>query len=363
MPSPSTGPLHRLLSPFVDPSTFDFWAQQIAPQWSWRRALATVVARSVEARDTVTLTLRLNRHCAWPQAGQHINVSGEVNGRRVTRSYSPTRLDARQRTLDITVKHVPNGVLSTHLCQTTQAGEVLEIGDAFGQMTWPASVNGQWLLLAAGSGITPMISLIRQAFARDTSAQITLVYAAKTRADLCFLSELRTLAAKTPHFRLHALLSQEHDLLDGEASGRIHQAWLDQTVPDLSERQVYACGPAGFVDTVRGLTANRVRSFTAEAFTPPALGHTDTAGQPVHITLQQTGRTVTVASGQPLLPALEAHGLRVPHGCRMGVCNTCSCSKVGGTTQDLQSGESQAEPNSAVRLCISSASTDLTLDL
>jgi ferredoxin len=72
---------------------------------------------------------------------------------------------------------------------------------------------------------------------------------------------------------------------------------------------------------------------------------------------------VTVASGQPLLPALEAHGLRVPHGCRMGVCNTCSCSKVGGTTQDLQSGESQAEPNSAVRLCISSASTDLTLDL
>jgi len=361
--SPSTGPLHRLLSPFVDPSTFDFWAQQIAPQWSWRRPLATVVARNVEARDTVTLTLRLNRNCAWPLAGQHINVSGEVNGRRVTRSYSPTRLDARQHTLDITIKHVPNGVLSTHLCQTTQAGEVLEVGDAFGQMTWPGALSGHWLLLAAGSGITPMICLIRQAFARSHSAQITLVYAAKTRADLCFLSELRTLAAKNSNFHLHVLLSQEPDLLDEETSGRINQTWLDQAVPDLAQQQVYACGPAGLIDTVRGLTANRVRSLQAESFTPVVLGHTDAASQPVHITLQQTGRTVTVASGQPLLPALEAHGLRVPYGCRMGVCNTCSCSKVSGTTQDLQSGESVAEPNSAVRLCISSASTDLTLDL
>lgn len=358
-----SGVVNRLLTPFVNPAVFDFWAQQLHPAWSWDRALATVVDRRLEARDTVTLTLKLNRHCAMPQAGQHINVSAQVNGRRVTRSYSPTRLDPGRRILEITVRQVAAGVMSKHLCHAAKVGEVLETGPAFGQMTWPAGVIGKWLLLAAGSGITPMISLIRQAQQTKSPADITLVYWAQTRADLCFLPELRALATQNPGFRLQTVLTQEAERLADEASGRLDNVLLNSVVTDMSARQVYACGPSGFVDTARRLTADRALRFEAEAFTPAALLHSDVASQPVRVTLQSTGRTVTVASGQPILPALEAHGLRVPYGCRMGICNTCSCTKVSGTTQDLQSGEHQNEPNAAVRLCVSGASTDLTLDL
>lgn len=358
-----SGPLNRLLSPFVNPGVFDFWAQQIRPDWSWDRPLATVVERRLEARDTVTLTLKLNRHCALPQPGQHINVSTEVDGRRVTRSYSPTRVDKKRRTLEITVRQVPNGMVSSHLVHDTQAGDVLELGDAFGRMTWPAGVGGKWLLLAAGSGITPLISLIRQAQQSASPADIVLIYWAKTRADLCFATELRTLAAHNPNVRFFPVLTQEAACLEDEAKGRLDSVLLNSMVMDLSLRQVYACGPSGFVDTARSLTANVALRFEAEAFTPSAALHADANSAPVRITLQSTGRTVTVPSGQALLPALEAQGLSVPHGCRMGICNTCSCTKVAGTTQDLQSGDPQDEPNSAVRLCISSARTDLTLDL
>ncbi len=358
------GALQRLLTPFVNPGTLDFWAQHLRSNWSWDRPLATVEARHVEARDTVTLTLRPNRLVAWPKAGQHVNISVEVNGRRTTRSYSPTRIDRQAGTFDITVKHIPQGAMSTHLCHAVHVGGLVEVGEVFGHMTWPATPAGKWLLLAAGSGITPMISLLRQAQAAGSQADVVLIYAARQRADLCFLAELNQLAQREPGFKLQLVLSRETELLNTEVGGRINADLIQSQVGDLAERQVLACGPAGFVDTARALTAHAARRFDAEAFTPPVLAAAaDDAAAPVRVVLQQSGRTVTVNSGEPLLPALEAHGLQVPFGCRMGVCNTCSCAKVSGTTRNMQSGELDAEPDSAVRLCIASARSDLTLDL
>lgn len=358
------GPLQRWIRPFINPGTLDYWAQHMSANWSWDRALAVVVARTVEARDTVTLTLKPNRHVVWPKPGQHLNVSVEVNGRRQTRSYSPTRIDPRRGTLDITVKHIPAGVVSTQLCQRTQAGDMVELGEPYGQMTWSAPIGGKWLLLAAGSGITPMVSLIRQARALNSHADIVLIYAARQRADLCFLTELQQWARQYPSFRLQVLLSRETALLADEMPGRLDASVVQSVVTDLDSRQVLACGPAGFVDTARQLTQARALNFTAEAFTPPALASAvDEPLQTVNVVLQQSGRTVAIPSGQALLPALEAHGLQVPHGCRMGVCNSCTCDKVAGTTRNLQSGELDTEPHSAVRLCVSSARTDLTLDL
>lgn len=361
---PPSGPLQRLIRPFVNPGTLDYWAQHLSANWSWDRPLAQVVSRHVEARDTVTLTLKPNRHVVWPKPGQHINVSVEVNGRRQTRSYSPTRIDARGGTLDITVKHVPAGLVSSQLCQRTQAGDMVELGEPFGQMTWSAPIGGKWLLLAAGSGITPMISLIRQAKALNSRADIVLIYAARQRADLCFMTELQEWSRGNPQFRTQILLSRESQLLSHEMGGRLDASVIQSVITDLPTRQVLACGPAGFVDTAQALTETRAQQFLAEAFTPPVMATSaDEPLQTVNIVLQQSGRTVAVSTGQALLPALEAHGLQVPHGCRMGVCNSCSCDKVEGTTRNLQSGDLDNEPHSAVRLCVSSARTDLTLDL
>ncbi len=351
--------LSRLIAPLIKPSVFDFWAAHLNSAWSWERPLARVVARHIEAQGTVTLDLEANRHCAAIQPGQHINVSTEVNGRRVTRSYSPTRISRSGKRLSITVKQVDGGKLSQHLCRQAQVGDALEIGAVFGDMTTP---SGPCLFLAAGSGITPLMSLTRALDQAGLAQDLTLVYWARTRAELCFVAELRALAARQPHFKVHFVLTQEAQRLNGEHAERLNTELLATLVPDLAQRHVYACGPAGFVDTARSLSLGHARSFLGEAFTPPPVAVSDAVGT-VRINLALSGRTVEVPTGQALLPALEAQGLSLPSGCRMGICNTCACGKQTGVTQNLHTGDKEDIPTSALRLCVSRACTDLTLDL
>lgn len=370
---PSASWLQRVTAPAVDPEVFDFWVQHLNPAWSWSRPLATIVERRVEARDTVTLVLKPNRHVGGFLPGQHVNVSAEVNGRRVTRSYSltntPSPARSGSRRMSITVKRVEGGALSTHLVRHARVGDVLGIGPAFGEMTLPAQPQGRWLFLAAGSGITPLMGLTRALAAQHMPVELTLLYWVKSHADLCFLQELRALSARFQQFHLQVVVTHEAPTVPGEAQGLISADQLAQLVPDLNGQQVFACGPGGFVETARELCAGRSQSFVAEGFTPaapvawPASPGIGDEARTVRVTLQRTGRELRLSTGLSLLDALEAEGLNPPSGCRMGVCHTCVCPRIEGTTQDMQSGETQSESDMAVRLCVSRACTDLTLDL
>lgn len=357
--------LQRLIAPLVTPAVFDFWAGKVNPVWSWERTLARVVDRRQESVDAVTLVLRPNRHFAgfWP--GQHVNVSAEVNGRRVTRSYSFTGLPRADGCISITVKQISGGVLSTHLCRDTRVGDVLELGAAFGDMmldaTNPLVRDRKFLLLAAGSGITPLISMTRAMAAAGMPADLTLIYWARTRDELCYVRELRELAAAMPRFKVRFMLTRDIAMQADEGEGRISDAVLQALVPDLGQRQVSCCGPSGFVHAAIDLAGATARTFQAEAFTAPVF-ETGATGT-VQVNLLASGRTLEVPVGQSLLSALEAQGLNPAHGCRIGICNTCACGKSAGTTQDMNTGEYSAEPVTALRLCISRASTDLTLDI
>lgn len=356
--------LRKVVAPFVNPGIFDFWVGKLNPAWSWDRPLARVVERKVEALDTVTLVLKPNAHCGRFVPGQHINVTAEVNGRRTTRSYSHTDVPRPDGRVSLTIKRVDKGVLSTHLCQHVQVGDVLELGAAFGEMTLPAKPEGEWLFLAAGSGITPLMSLTRSLAAQNMPIDLTLIYWAKTRAELCFARELRALAVKHPRFKLHFVLENEAQLLQGEASGLISAAQLTSLVGSLSAKQVYACGPSGFVDAARKLSEGQSRSFMAEGFTPMApLSVADAATPTVRVRLSASQRDLEIPTHMTLLDALEAQGLKPKVGCRMGVCHTCVCTRTEGTTLDMQTGEQDAQPGIDVRICMTRARTDLTLDL
>ncbi|HSW13671.1 MAG TPA: ferredoxin reductase [Solimonas sp.] len=359
-PAAPKGSLSRLLTPLVAPEVFDFWASKLHPTWSWQRPLARVLERREEARDAITLVLQPNRHCGAFAPGQHLNVSAEIGGVRVTRSYSPSAAPRADGRIELTVKRVEGGRFSNHLHDNIAVGDVLELAPAFGEMTLPAQPQGRWLFLAAGSGITPLMSLTRSLAAAGMPVELTLLYWARTREELCYARELRELAAREPRFRLQLLLTREDSLLADELGGRLDAALLQGLVPELAQQQVHACGPAGFVDNARQLLAQQAASFKAEAFTPSAVA--EVAGT-VRVELRASGRTLEIPAGQALLPALEAQGIKPAYGCRMGICNTCACSKLAGTTQNLNSGDVSAEPSSALRLCISRACTDLTLDL
>lgn len=350
----------RILRPVVAPAVFDFWASRLNSTWSWDRPLARVVAREAASRDAVTLVLAPNRHCGTFQPGQHVNVSAEVQGVRITRSYSLTGLPRADGRMAITVKGIAGGKLSQHL-QQARIGDVLEIGPAFGEMGLPAKPEGDWLFLAAGSGITPLMALTRQLAAQDMPVSLTLAYWARTREELCFVQELRALAASQPRFRFRVMLTRDVAQAADEQQGRLSEALLADLVDSPQTQQVMACGPGGFVETARSLLAGSARSFQAEAFTLPPLVVSDSGT--VQVRLSKRGVTLQLARGEPLLSALEAQGIKPASGCRMGICNTCACGKASGSTRHLPSGNLHHEPASALKLCISSAVTDLELDL
>jgi ferredoxin-NADP reductase len=350
----------------VAPGVFDFWAARINRTWTWQRPLARIVARHIESRDAVTLWLQPNRHWAGFRPGQHLNVGAEIDGTRITRSYSLSHAPRGDGRIAVTVKAIEDGRLSRHLCTAARIGDVLELGPAFGDMSLPDAPQGEWLLLAAGSGITPLMAMTRALAAQGMPVPLTLLYWARRRDELCYADELRALAAAHPTFHVRFVLTREPTPLaeagDDECrSGRISDALLTTLAGDLPRKTVFACGPGGFVAQARDLLAHRAQSFQAEAFTPPPRVIEDTGN--VSVTLAASGRTLQLTRGQSLLAGLEAHGLKPASGCRMGICNTCACGKVSGTTRQLHTGDIDREPMSALRLCVNGAVDDLVLDL
>ncbi|AWH49812.1 hypothetical protein C1925_11950 [Stenotrophomonas sp. SAU14A_NAIMI4_5] len=348
-----------LFSPYrwLSPTLFDFWAGQLNPLWTLREPLARLVRREPAGEGAATLVLRCNRHWAGMRAGQHITLGVELEGRVFRRSYSPTALGRRE--LAITVKAVDGGTISQHLVHHARPGDLFRLDAAFGDFHMPAAAPV--LLLAAGSGITPMRSLLREACQRPLAAPVDLFYWERNAAAFQFRDELLALAAATPNLRVHLLTTREGEV----PAARIDTHSLAMAGDDtpLAQRHVLACGPDGFVAAARQRLVHQVAGFQAEAFTPPApLSDADSAGE-IALTLARSGRQLKVARGRSLLESLEAQGIKPKHGCRMGICNSCTCDRVSGTTRHLRTGEMQSETAQPVRICVSAPTTDLTLDL
>lgn len=353
--------LRRLVSPFVSPQVFDFWASRFHPTWSWERPLARIVGRSEASADAVTLLLAPNRHWRGGVAGQHLLVGARIDGVLVTRSYSLSAAPRADGRIEITVKAIEGGKLSAYLHQRARIGEVLELGAAFGEMVLPQRGDGARLFLAAGSGITPLMAMVRAQAAREMPQPLTLLYWARRREELCFVEELRALAAAHANFQVRFLLTRQEPQAADEDAGRIDAELLARHAGDLGERAVFACGPGGFAESARALAETGARSFASEAFTPPPREHREDGF--AQVTLARSGRSFQLPRGESLLTALEAQGLKLPSGCRMGLCNTCACGKSAGATRHLHTGDVHAEPASALRLCVSAPAGDLVLDL
>jgi ferredoxin-NADP reductase len=335
---------------WLDPAFFDFWATRINPLWTWNRPRARLIARRAAAVDATTLVLRPNRHWRGVQPGQHVELGVQVEGRWLRRHYSPTVNTAGE--IEITVKTVDDGRVSPYLARAALIGEVFELGHGFGDFAWPAG-TGPVLLLAAGSGITPMRALLQAQALRGFDRDVSLLYWVRHSDQACFAAELRALAEAHPRFSL-----QVH--VTGEGAPRV-DALAPAQWPALAHATVLACGPGGFVQAASQRFSGQVTSFQAEAFSAPAPADGD-EGE-VDVVLSRSGRTLRLARNRSLLEGLEAHGLKPLHGCRMGICNTCVCQRESGATRHLLSGQRHDEPAAPVRLCVQAPSTDLILEL
>ncbi|WP_460537297.1 ferredoxin reductase [Chitinimonas naiadis] len=348
-------PLVRPLRGWLREDVFDYYGRLLNPQLQLRRVFARIEARQQQGDATLALILAPSRHWQGMQAGQHIAVTIEIKGVRHTRYYSPM-LSSGGR-IEIGIKRQADGLVSGHLHETAKVGQYVEISQAMGSLVLPASVPSKLLLLAAGSGITPLLSMLRSLAVAGHQGDVVLLYYGRQRSQLAYLDEL----AAMPGLRLQVCLTAESGAA-GEAQGRFSAAQLQQLVPDAAERHAYACGAFGFTESVRAVAEQGgLAGLAVESFSPPIWQVED--DQPVMLTFSRSQRQLAGRTGGTLLEQAEAHGLRPAHGCRMGICNTCTCHKREGAVRDLRTGQISIEPDETIRLCITAPVGDVILDL
>jgi ferredoxin-NADP reductase len=351
----------NLITPLINPAKFDFWAQQLGSTSAWNRCFARVISVQTESPKTKTLTLKANRNWHGFEAGQHCNVTARIAGRNITRSYSISSDPIDARRIQITVRREAGGLMSEYLCSDLEVGDRLELGCSFGDMLLPATLPSHLLLLAAGSGITPMMSQIRTLARKGMPTSVTLMYWEKTTADFNFAQQLQSIACQHRNFNLNFITTREHS--EFPISGRISDELLAQIANIGAVDHVFACGASGFVKAATSICGSRNIPLISESFTPSEPQTVNTEVNEYAVYLRRQGLHLRLSNQLPMLEQLERAGVSVPSGCRQGICNTCTCVRNSGTTTDVFSGVVDNEPLQIIKLCVSRAASNLELDL
>jgi len=354
----------RFLEAVATPHGVDSYLEQIDPLLVAGECRAEVVGVERGTEESVTLTLRPNRAWQGFRAGQFVNVAVEIDGVRHQRCYSPTCVEGRGATVEITTKRHPEGLVSNFLVGRAEPGMVVGLSAGEGGFQLPDPRPASVLLIGGGSGITPLMAILRTLFAEGYEGPIALLYYAPDAERCIYGEELERLAAAHPNFQL--LRSYTRAPGSGELDGHFDPTHLPESDPCFAEAETFACGPPALLDAVRGTWANGLEHrLHVESFVPPTFVPVGEPGEGA-ILFSQTGAGsgVEVAnSGASLLEQAEAAGLTPAYGCRMGICHTCTCRKRAGTHKNLITGEVSSAPDEEIQLCVSAALGDLTVEL
>ncbi|WP_131747773.1 ferredoxin reductase [Frankia sp. Cppng1_Ct_nod] len=367
IPSPSIGRrLFALASWLTTPLLPDDYLELVDPLWSSRGLRGRVEAVRPETGDAVTLVIRPGPGWNGHQAGQYVPVGVDVDGVRHWRTYSLTSAPEHpDGCITVTVKVVPGGGVSPYLAHRIRAGTVLRLGPAQGRFVLPRPLVSRLLFLTAGSGITPVMGMLRSLAARGEMPDAVLVHCAPTADDVIFGAELRGLAVRFPSLRLY----ERHTRVDAgdPHRGRLTMAQLSIICPDHAEREVWACGPRAMLDDAEAhwRHAGIAGRLHVERFHPvrPAVVSGGGAGGGGRVRFVGSGREADADGGTPLLTVGEAAGVLMPSGCRMGICHSCVTPLVSGRVRDLRTGREHGDEGELIQTCVSAAAGDVEIDL
>src|SRR6476660_9168534 len=352
---PGWNALRSIAARVTTPLLPDDYLHLANPLWSARELRGRVVEVRRETEDSATLVIKPGWGFSFAyQPGQYVGIGLLVDGRWRWRSYSLTSSPVRgSRTITITVKAMPEGFLSTHLVGGVAPGTIVRLAAPQGNFVMPDPAPASVLFITAGSGITPVMSMLRTLARRDQVTDVVHLHSAPTESDVMFASELADLERSHDCYRLR--------LRSTRTEGRLDLARLDDEVPDWRERQTWACGPEGMLnDAERVWHVHGIAGLLhLERF---AVSKAAAHGQGGTVQFARSQKTVTVDGATPLMDAGEDVGIQMPFGCRMGICQSCVVSLVGGHVRNLRTGDEQ-EPESRIQTCISAASGDCVLDV
>ncbi|WP_236977915.1 MULTISPECIES: ferredoxin reductase [Mycobacterium] len=343
----------RVAMPLATPLVPADYLDVIDPLRSGVSLRGRIVAIHPETRDAATLLIRPGRGWRPHIPGQYVRVGVDVDGVRHWRAYSLTsKTHRRDGCLAITVKAIPDGVVSNHLVRRATVGAVVQLDQATGDFTLGDQPPAKILFLTAGSGITPVMGMLRN-LGGVGDPDIVVVHSAPTADDAIFGWDLRMLARQG-----RIRLVEKHTDVDG----MLDVARLDEIVPDFAERQTWACGPAGLLNALeQRWTADAIADrLHIERFRPAVIA----TGEGGAVTFAKTGSVVAAEGAQTLLDAGESAGVLMPSGCRMGICFGCVAPLKQGAVRDLRNGEiTTAGDNVQVQTCVSAAAGACEIDL
>ncbi len=352
--------LTALSSLLFDDDWLDFALSKIDPVLSSSRIKARVLSRNLIADQMLLVTLEPNIHWHGFVPGQYVPLRVQIEGVWHERCYSPVSNPDHHK-LQLVIKRHAHGRVSNWIHDHLREGDLVELGTAAGQFTLTKGESKPLLLIAGGSGITAIISLFEAALRQNPERSITLAYYAEHYGQMAFLETLQTLAATHQNAQLQLCVATEprNDL---DLQGRFSRQQLKGYCPDYARRICYVCGPAGLMQAVEHeyQQLNRMDQIYLEQFTLQHAPHSHHEKVRLNFARSQ----LQIESSQPtLLLAAESAGLKPKSACRMGICNTCSCTRISGKTRDLVTGLIDDTPQKVIRPCISEALSDVTLDL
>ncbi|MFG3303148.1 ferredoxin reductase [Micromonospora chersina] len=346
--------LLRLAGAVTTPLLPGDYLDLVAPLRAGAPLRGRIVAVRPETRDAATVVIQPGRGWQGHLPGQYVRLGVDVDGVRQWRAYSvtsaPGTADGR---ITVTVKAIPDGKVSNHLVRRVRPGTIVQLDQAQGDFVVPAETPGRVLFLTAGSGITPVMGMLRAGL--HERADVVLVHSAPARDDVIFGPELRALA------EAGALrLIERHT----DTDGLLGVDELAGLVPDHLDRQTWACGPIGMLDAIEGYweTNGLVDRLHTERFRPTVIS----PGEGGTVTFTGAGVTVEADGATPILDAGEQAGVLMPSGCRMGICFGCVVPLREGAVRDLRNGDlTTAVPGDGVlvQTCVSAAAGTCDIEL
>ena len=349
--------LLRAANVLFTPLMPDDYLELINPLWSTRELRGRIESIDRETEDAVTVLIRPGWEWEGHTPGQYLRIGFVVDGVHHWRAYSLTSDPNREDGLiSITPKLVEEGKVTPWLVRKARPGTVVRLGGVEGTFTLPDPAPERILFISGGSGITPIMSMLRDLAHRDLLRDVVHVHSARAPDEVIFGEELRGLARGHDGFRLH----EQHTAKDG----RIGPQDLDDLCADWRDRETFASGPGELLDALdehfdaHG-DCDRLRM---ERF-QPIIGGEAGDGEGGKIRFADSDTEAESDGSQPILVAGEEAGLELPFGCRMGICHTCIGKLCSGQIRDLRSGEVSSPEGEMVRTCIHAPEGDIEIEL
>ena len=274
------------------------------------------------------------------QAGQYALVSIK-NTPHITRAYSLSSTPGESRFVSITVREIEGGVGSTWLNNDVKVGDQVWFSNPMGEFSCQQVIADNYLLVGAGSGVTPIMSMARWLLANRPEVNVTVIHSVHSPEDVIFKQEWAELKAKYP--KLQLVINASVNATEGFASGRISAEIIKNAVPNLANYTVMTCGPEAYMNALKEIVLSlggaEDRFFT-EAFFNTALAGKISSDKKTSLTINGISQIkAEVPVGMTLLAALEAQEQPVVSGCRTGLCGLCKTKVTGGEYEVVNTGD------------------------